>query len=79
MYCVLRTMLFLLGMSSSNTSESNSQDISSSTSEVDFKLIKVIGRGSFAKVLMVEHIKTKNIYAMKVIKKCSLLENDVSI
>lgn len=32
----------------------------------DFELIRVIGRGSYAKVLMVELKKTKRIYAMKV-------------
>ncbi|QQP52341.1 Protein kinase C, partial [Caligus rogercresseyi] len=35
----------------------------------DFDLIRVIGRGSYAKVLMVELKKTHRIYAMKVIKK----------
>jgi atypical protein kinase C iota type len=35
----------------------------------DFELIRVIGRGSYAKVLMVELKQTKRIYAMKVIKK----------
>lgn len=35
----------------------------------DFDLLKVIGRGSYAKVLMVELKQTKRIYAMKVIKK----------
>ena len=35
----------------------------------DFDLIRVIGRGSYAKVLMVELKKTRRIYAMKVIKK----------
>lgn len=32
----------------------------------DFELIRVIGRGSYAKVLMVELKKTRRIYAMKV-------------
>jgi hypothetical protein len=32
----------------------------------DFDLIRVIGRGSYAKVLMVELKKTRRIYAMKV-------------
>ncbi|XP_036369528.1 protein kinase C iota type isoform X4 [Octopus sinensis] len=35
----------------------------------DFTLLRVIGRGSYAKVLMVEQKVTKRIYAMKVIKK----------
>ncbi|GBM66708.1 Atypical protein kinase C [Araneus ventricosus] len=35
----------------------------------DFDLLRVIGRGSYAKVLMVELRSTKRVYAMKVIKK----------
>uniref|UniRef100_A0A1I8I8L0 non-specific serine/threonine protein kinase n=1 Tax=Macrostomum lignano TaxID=282301 RepID=A0A1I8I8L0_9PLAT len=35
----------------------------------DFALLRVIGRGSYAKVLQVEHKQTRRIYAMKVIKK----------
>uniref|UniRef100_A0A914XDQ6 Protein kinase C n=1 Tax=Plectus sambesii TaxID=2011161 RepID=A0A914XDQ6_9BILA len=35
----------------------------------DFNLLTVIGRGSYAKVLQVEHKATKQIYAMKIIKK----------
>nr|VZH91152.1 unnamed protein product [Spirometra erinaceieuropaei] len=34
-----------------------------------FKLLKVIGRGSYAKVFQVEYIPTGKVYAMKVIKK----------
>ena len=44
----------------------------------DFDLIKVIGRGSYAKVLMVELKATKRIYAMKVIKK-ELVTDDEDI
>ncbi|KAL6421928.1 hypothetical protein ACFW04_010807 [Cataglyphis niger] len=44
----------------------------------DFELIRVIGRGSYAKVLMVELKRTKRIYAMKVIKK-SLVTDDEDI
>lgn len=43
----------------------------------DFELIKVIGRGSYAKVLMVELKQTKCIYAMKIIKKV-LVSHEVS-
>lgn len=42
----------------------------------DFELLRVIGRGSYAKVLMVELKKTKRIYAMKVIKKQLVTEDD---
>lgn len=44
----------------------------------DFELIRVIGRGSYAKVLMVELKRTRRIYAMKVIKK-SLVTDDEDI
>ncbi|XP_074599782.1 protein kinase C iota type isoform X2 [Brevipalpus obovatus] len=44
----------------------------------DFDLIKVIGRGSYAKVLLVELKETKRPYAMKVIKK-ELVADDEDI
>lgn len=44
----------------------------------DFNLLRVIGRGSYSKVLMVELKQTKRIYAMKVIKK-SLVKEDEDI
>lgn len=66
-------------MPSSDTAMLDFQGFSSQNSVADFKFIKVIGRGSFAKVLMVEHKKTKYIYAMKVIKKTILLKHEVSI
>ncbi|KAL1496990.1 hypothetical protein ABEB36_008026 [Hypothenemus hampei] len=42
----------------------------------DFNLIRVIGRGSYAKVLMVELKKTKRIFAMKVIKKALVTDDE---
>lgn len=42
----------------------------------DFELIRVIGRGSYAKVLMVELKRTKRIYAMKVIKKTLVTDDE---
>ncbi|XP_048580681.1 protein kinase C iota type isoform X3 [Nematostella vectensis] len=44
----------------------------------DFNLIRVIGRGSYAKVMLVELKKTKRIYAMKVVKK-ELVNDDEDI
>ncbi|CAL2033426.1 hypothetical protein CAEBREN_11897 [Caenorhabditis brenneri] len=35
----------------------------------DFRLLTVIGRGSYAKVVQAEHIATRQIYAIKIIKK----------
>ena len=43
----------------------------------DFQLLRVIGRGSYAKVLQVEHKRTKRIYAMKVIKKELVNDDEV--
>ncbi|XP_044737714.1 atypical protein kinase C isoform X1 [Chrysoperla carnea] len=43
---------------------------------IDFDLIRVIGRGSYAKVLMVELKKTRRIYAMKVIKKALVTDDE---
>lgn len=43
----------------------------------DFTILKVIGRGSYAKVLMVELKSTKQVYAMKVIKKALVMDEEV--
>lgn len=45
----------------------------------DFELIRVIGRGSYAKVLMVELKKTSRVYAMKVIKKALVTDDEVRV
>lgn len=42
----------------------------------DFKVLKVIGRGSYGKVCLVEHISTHELYAMKSLKKDVLLDED---
>jgi serum/glucocorticoid-regulated kinase 2 len=42
----------------------------------DFKILKVLGRGSVAKVCLVEYIKTKEIYAMKSIKKDIIIDQE---
>lgn len=43
----------------------------------DFVLLRVIGRGSYAKVFAVEQKRTKRKYAMKVIKKELVADDDV--
>ncbi|XP_034027789.1 protein kinase C zeta type isoform X3 [Thalassophryne amazonica] len=45
---------------------------------VDFELIRVIGRGSYAKVLLVRLKKNEHVYAMKVVKK-ELVHDDEDI
>lgn len=42
----------------------------------DFRAIKVLGRGSFGKVTLVEYVKTNELFAMKSIKKDLLIEED---
>ena len=42
----------------------------------DFKVLKVIGRGSFGKVCLVEYLPTHETYAMKSLKKDILIEQE---
>ena len=42
----------------------------------DFKILKVIGRGTFGKVCLVQYKLTKKYYAMKIMKKNVLLEHN---
>lgn len=49
----------------------------SSLGLADFELLRVIGRGSYAKVLLVQLKKTERIYAMKVVKKELVNDDEV--
>ncbi|KAG1701789.1 hypothetical protein DVH05_028567 [Phytophthora capsici] len=40
----------------------------------DFKMIQVIGRGSFGKVVLVGHTTTKKLYAMKILSKENIVK-----
>lgn len=42
----------------------------------DFDLLKVLGKGSFGKVMMVRKRDTKNIYAMKTLRKAALVKRN---
>jgi len=49
--------------------------VQNSLSISDFRLISVIGRGSFGKVILAQNIHTQKLYALKVIKKSKIIEN----
>jgi len=48
----------------------------SSVQKSDFKLLKVIGRGSYGKVYLVQHHMGEQVYAMKVVKKDTVIKSD---
>lgn len=41
----------------------------------DFELLKVLGRGTYGKVIQARHKNNNRIYAIKIIKKSSLKED----
>ena len=51
----------------------------SKISKDDFKIIKVIGRGTFGKVFMVKKKDTGQVYAMKVLKKMQVTQRNLRL
>mmetsp|Transcript_20516 Transcript_20516/g.28667 ORF Transcript_20516/g.28667 Transcript_20516/m.28667 type:complete len:534 (-) Transcript_20516:362-1963(-) len=47
-----------------------------SVSLEDFSLLKVIGKGSFGKVMLVRKLDTKKVYAMKVLHKANVIKRN---
>ena len=66
----------------SNEEEEDNNTIFSTHKDVkdvklkDFKILKVIGRGGYGKVCLVEYLPTHEIYAMKSMKKDILIEQE---
>ncbi|KAL5502261.1 hypothetical protein EMCRGX_G009006 [Ephydatia muelleri] len=42
----------------------------------DFKILKIIGRGAFGEVALVQKIDTGHVYAMKILRKSDMLEKE---
>ncbi|GLD50886.1 protein kinase C iota type [Lates japonicus] len=73
--------LVAIGSRRADDQARSSRDTGKSPSSLglaDFDLLRVIGRGSYAKVLLVQLKKTERIYAMKVVKK-ELVNDDEDI
>jgi serine/threonine protein kinase len=51
----------------------------SKISKDDFKIVKVIGRGTFGKVFMVKKKDTMQVYAMKVLKKQQVTQRNLRL
>lgn len=42
----------------------------------DFSILSVIGKGTYAKVYLVRHLKDNKLYALKVLKKKYIIEKN---
>lgn len=79
-YMILIQTCLSLCFSVTSCQARSSRDTGKSASSLglaDFDLLRVIGRGSYAKVLLVRLKKTERIYAMKVVKKELVNDDEV--
>lgn len=61
----------------STKSSSSSSSIFNGHNLKDYKILKLIGEGSYGKVLLVKHIQEDKLYAMKVLKKAELAQRSL--
>lgn len=50
------------------------KQISEKINPNDFKTLKVLGRGMFGKVVLVQHLITGKLYALKTLKKAKIIK-----
>eukprot|EP01130_Rhizamoeba_saxonica_P001414 TRINITY_DN11274_c0_g1_i1.p1 TRINITY_DN11274_c0_g1~~TRINITY_DN11274_c0_g1_i1.p1 ORF type:complete len:445 (-),score=109.91 TRINITY_DN11274_c0_g1_i1:51-1385(-) len=59
--------------STSFADDMSANHVNEKVGKEDFELLKVIGRGSFGKVMLVRHLQTQKVFAMKVMRKDAII------
>ena len=66
----------IINSSTTLSSPTQSQSPSNSISIEDFQVLKLLGKGSFGKVLLVKYLNNNKIYAMKILKKEEIIKRN---